>query len=511
MSEPKKIVIVGGGSAGWICAAILSHFLPRGRPTIELIESEKIGIIGVGESTVPPILEMLRRLEIDEAEFIAATQGAFKLGIRFDDWRVKGETYYHPFGHTGGIIAGNEFYQCWLRAKHEGHPSDLQDFAPATAMAKKGKFMLPFKARNTPIGSAATALHIDAYLAAKYLRTYSENKGVTRHEGMIEQVHQNPENGYITGLTLDDGRRIDGDLFIDCSGFRSLLTAQTLKVDFIDWSDQLLCDRAVTTQTTNIRDPHPYTYAGAQDAGWRWCIPLQHRSGNGYVFSSSHISDQQALDTLLSQVEGEQTTDPWFVPVRTGMRRELWHKNVVAVGLAGGFIEPLESTALHLIYRSMEFFLRFYPKDGMDPALQREFNQRMEADYTEIKDFVVLHYCTTEREDTPFWRDVRAAKIPDSLKEKLELYRVNGALREGVEDLFRAPSWQAVMDGMRIRPRNHSPLVDRIPKDELWATLDATLPQLNAFVDTLPSHGDFLRTHCAAPLPPERPKRAVPA
>lgn len=501
MSEIKKIVIVGGGAAGWMCAAILSEFLPKGQPEIELVESEQIGIIGVGESTVPPILQLVHRLGISIKEFIVATQGAFKLGIKFDDWHTKGESYYHPFGHAGGPIQGNNFYHCWLRAKHNGHPSELQDFAPATVMARKGKFLLPTMAPNTPISSASMSVHIDAHLAANFLRNYAEKKGVKRHEGIVTQVHQHPDTGYITGVELEDGRRIDGDFFLDCSGFRSLLTTKTLKVPFVDWSNELLCDRAITTQTININEPHPYTYAGAQDAGWRWRIPLQHRSGNGYVFSSSHITDQQALDSFLPQLEGEQTTDPWIVPFKTGMRRELWHKNCIAVGLAGGFIEPLESTAIHLIYRSMDFFIRFYPTNGIDPALQKEYNRRMATDYEEIKDFVVLHYCTTAREDTPFWRDVRAAKVPDSLQEKIELFRANGSLKEGVDNLFNAPSWQAVMEGMKIRPRSYSPTIDRIPTDYLTSTLNAVLPQLNSFVDTLPSHGQFLRENYPAPVP----------
>jgi tryptophan halogenase len=501
----KRIVIVGGGTAGWMCAAILGHFLPKGRFEIALVESEQIGTIGVGESTVPPILELLRNLGINEQDFIQATQGSFKLGIRFDDWRKKGEQYFHPFGNIGGPVravngTALDFYQLWLRAKQTGHPSGLQDFAPAAVMAHAGKFMLPQKARNTPIGSAAMSLHIDASLAAKFLRTHAEANGVTRHEGIVGQIHQH-DTGFIRSVELKDGREIAGDFFLDCTGFRALLIGQTLKTGFIDWSDELLCDRAVAVQTENINPPHPYTYAQAQSSGWRWRIPLQHRAGNGYVFSSKHISDDDAVASLMAQVEGEAVTKPMIIPFKTGMRAELWSKNCVSVGLASGFIEPLESTAIHLIYRAMDFLLRYFPQRDCDPTLIREYNRRMATDYTEIKDFVVLHYCTTERDDTPFWRDVRNAPVPQTLREKLELFRLNGTLREGVDELFRAPSWQSVMEGMGIRPRAYLPQADQISQSDLEATLAAVSKQLPAFVDTLPSHGEFLKHHCPAHLP----------
>lgn len=497
MTQPvKSLVIAGGGTAGWMCAAILSHYLPK-TIRIQLIESEQIGTIGVGESTVPPFLELIRRLGIDEQEFVRETQGSFKLGIRFKNWRRKGEEYYHPFGHIGGHIDGQDFYQHWLRARDLGDDTPLQTYAPATEMARHHKFMLPFKAPRTPIASASFALHVDASLVAKYLRRFAEARGVTRHEGMIGKVDQDAR-GFLSALELTDGRRIDGELFLDCTGFRALLIEKALGVGYVDWSQELLCDRAIAVQTENINDPHPYTYAEAQDAGWRWRIPLQHRAGNGYVYSSRHISDEEAIQTLLSQVEGQPVTRPMVVPFKTGMRTEIWAKNCVSVGLASGFIEPLESTAIHLIYRSMDFLLRYFPGADCDSNLSREYNLRMGNDYTEIKDFVVLHYCLTQRDDTPFWRDVQAAPVAQSLREKIALFAENGALREGVDELFRAPSWQSVMDGMGIKPRRHNPLVDRVPEADLRATLAAVRQQLPAFVATLPSHGEFLRTHCAA-------------
>ncbi|ATC32756.1 tryptophan 7-halogenase [Caulobacter vibrioides] len=496
----RKIVIVGGGSAGWISAAMLSHYFQNGGCAVELIESEEIGTIGVGESTIPPFLQLLASLGVDEREFIQATQASFKLGIRFEDWKQKGQRYYHPFGAIGGPIGPHEFYQCWLRAKANGHPSNLQDFAPGTVMADQWKFIPPMKAQRTLIAGASYALHVDARLVAKFLRDYAEARGVKRTEGIVTDVVTHPD-GSVAKVIMKDGREVEGDLFIDCTGFRSLLIGKTLDVPFNDWSDMLLCDRAVVVQTENVGAPHPYTVSKAEDAGWRWRIPLQHRAGNGYVFSSRHLSDDAARATLVQNVEGQMLMNPMFIAFKTGMRQRLWHKNVVAVGLAGGFIEPLESTALHLIYRGMDFLLRFFPDRDFDPALAAEYNRRMTADYEEIRDFIVLHYCTTQRDDTPFWRDVRNAPIPDSLKERMALFQAQGVLREGVDDMFRNPSWQSVMEGMGVRPRRYQQLVDTAPYDVIAQTLDQSAPILAAQVAGLPSHGEFLEKHCPAPKP----------
>jgi tryptophan halogenase len=497
MAHLNKIVIVGGGSAGWICAAMLSHYFQNGPTKVELVESEEIGTIGVGESTIPPFLQLIRTLGINEQEFIQETQAAFKLAIRFENWRKKDEVYYHPFGHIGAPLEVNEFYQCWLRAKQNGHPSALQDFAPATLMADTGKFMLPSMAQRTMIANANHALHVDARLVAQYLRKFAETRGVKRTEGIVTDVATRPDGG-IEKVILKDGREVAGDFFIDCSGFRSLLVGKTLNEPFRDWSDVLLCDRAVATQTMNVNPPHPYTLAQAQDFGWRWRIPLQHRAGNGYVFCSRYISDDEAAATLLSQTEGELVRDPWVVHFKTGMRERLWVKNCVAIGLAGGFIEPLESTALHLIYKGMDYLLRFFPDMDADPTLAAEYNRRMTVDYEEIRDFVVLHYATTQRDDTPFWREYQQVKIPDSLRERIDLFKAAAVLRDGVDDMFRAHSWQSVMEGMGIRPDRYQQLVDRIPLSVIMNLMDKSAPMLADFVATLPSHEEFLRTHCPA-------------
>jgi tryptophan halogenase len=497
MAHLNKIVIVGGGSAGWICAAMLSHYFQKGPTQVELVESEEIGTIGVGESTIPPFLQLIRTLGINEQEFIQETQAAFKLGIRFEDWLEKGAVYHHPFGQIGGPLEVNEFYQCWLRAKQNGHPSALQDFAPATVMAKAGKFVLPTMAQRTMIANANYALHVDARLVALYLRKFAEARGVKRTEGIVTDVATRPDGG-IEKVILKDGREVAGDFFIDCSGFRALLIGKTLGEPFRDWGDVLLCDRAVVAQTENVSPPHPYTLVQAQDFGWRWRIPLQHRAGNGYVFASKYLSDDEATATLMSQIEGEVVLGPNIIPFKTGVRERPWVKNVVSIGLSCGFIEPLESTALHLIYRGMDYLLRFMPDMDADQTLAAEYNRRMVADYEEIRDFIVLHYVTTRRDDTPFWRDYQKVDPPETLKQRIDLFKASGVLRDGVDDMFRAPGWQSVMEGMGVRPQRYQQLVDRIPLSVIMNLMDKSAPMLADFVATLPSHEEFLRTHCPA-------------
>ncbi|WP_213980563.1 tryptophan halogenase family protein [Sphingomonas sp. dw_22] len=493
----RKVCIVGGGTAGWMAAALMGHHFKGKLFEIELIESEQIATIGVGESTIPPFLELLAKLEINEQDFIREVRASFKLGIEFRDWKVKGETYYHPFGQIGTPIELSEFYHCWLKAKLAGHEGELQDFAPATVMARDERFMLPFKARNTPIGLASYALHIDAKYVAQYLRRLAEERGVKRTEGIVADARLD-DRGFIETLVLKDGREVRADFFIDCTGFRALLINKVLGVGYRDWSEWLLCDRAIAVQAENLKLPPPVTLAHAQDAGWRWQIPLQHRSGHGHVFSSEFMSDDEATRILLDQIEGPLVIDPMVVPFKTGVREQIWHKNVVAIGLASGFIEPLESTAIHLIYRGMDFLFRFLPDRNCDPKLAAEYSRRMTADYEEIRDFVVLHYCETKRDDTPFWRKCAAMALPDSLRERIELFRVNGTLREGLDELFRNASWHSVLDGMGVRPPTYHPLVDRIDEARLFPAMDQARAQVAAFVKTLPTHQEFIDAHCRA-------------
>lgn len=501
MKPLQKIVIAGGGTAGWVTAAMLSFMLKGTGTAVELVESEEIGTIGVGESTIPPFVVLLRSLGIDEQDFIKSTSASFKLAIRFEDWLTKGHQYYHPFGAIGGQIDVHDFYQCWLRAKAAGHPSELMDFAPAARMADQMKFMLPFKAQRTLIASASYALHVDAKRVAQYLRRYAEERGVTRTEGRITRVRTRPD-GAIAGLDLANGKQVDGDFFIDCTGFRALLIGQTLGVGYIDWSNELLCDRAIAVQTENTDDDgdvHPYTLSQAQDCGWRWRIPLQHRAGNGYVYSSRFLSDDEAIATLMRQVKGRPLTDPAIIPFKTGMRARMWEKNCVALGLAAGFVEPLESTAIHLVYRAVDQLLRHLPDADCDPSLAAEFNRCVGAEYEEVRDFIVLHYCTTQRDDTPFWRAARNTPVPASLRARMDLFKSSGVLRQlAPEELFRAVSWQSVYEGMGVRPARYRPLVDGLPLSVITETLERSVPVLEAQVAGLPSHAQFLRDHCRA-------------
>ncbi|KQW82405.1 tryptophan halogenase family protein [Brevundimonas sp. Root1279] len=494
----KKICVVGGGTAGWIAAALMAEHFKGRLCEIELVESDDIGTIGVGESTVPPFLQLLARLGVDEPEFIRETQASFKLGIEFSDWKQKGERYFHPFGAIGAQVDVSDFYQVWLKAHLNGYPRPLQDFAPANVMAQADRFMLPFKAPRTPLAGASYALHVDAKRVARFLRTYAEARGVKRTEGIVEDVATRPD-GFVQSLRLKSGQVVEADFFIDCSGFRALLIGKALQVAYTDWSHWLLCDRAIAVQTENVSPPHPYTQAHAEDFGWRWQIPLQHRTGNGYVFSSAHLSDDEATAVLMSKVEGRPVVKPMAVPFKTGVRDRIWSKNVLSLGLASGFIEPLESTAIHLIYRGMDFFFRYLPDLDCAPALADEYNRRMTADYEEIRDFVVLHYCLTQRDDTAFWRACRDMVPPESLQAKIDLFRANGSLAEGLDALFRNASWQSVMDGMGVVPRTWHPLVERIPFEGVPAELDKAADLVRRAAEDQPMLQAFLDAHCAAP------------
>ena len=493
-----RICIVGGGTAGWVAAAMLAHVAPG--ITVELVESDDIGTIGVGESTIPPFLELIARLGISESEFIQETQASYKLGIEFRDWHRLGENYFHPFGSIGAPAGMTDFYQLWLRAKGQGYRRGLQEFAPAAVMAHAGRFMLPFKMRRSLIGGAAYALHVDAKLVARFLRRFAEARGVTRTEGIVTDVATRAD-GFVQSLKLKDGREITADFFIDCSGFRGLLIGKTLGVEWRDWSHWLMCDRAIALQTENAGPPPPYTLSHAQEAGWRWRIPLQHRTGNGHVFSSAYMSDDEATAQLLAQVEGEPVTDPMTVPFRTGVREHVWRGNVLSLGLAAGFIEPLESTAIHLVYRGMDFFFRYLPNTDCDRSLIDEYNRRMTADYEEIRDFIILHYCVTERDDTAFWRACRDMELPPELARRIALFRTNGTIPETLDGPFRNISWQSVFDGMGVVPRTHHPLAERMDLAAAIADMDGAAEGLVRLVAELPTHARFLADHCPAPQP----------
>jgi tryptophan halogenase len=511
MDEPRrplrKVCIVGGGTAGWMAAALMAKHFDGKLFDIELVESDDIGTIGVGESTVPPFLQMLTKLGVNEQAFVKETQASFKLGIQFRDWLRPGESYFHPFGAVGAPIGLSDFYHVWLKARMNGYARPFQDFSPANVMAQNGRFIPPFTQPRSPIAGASYALHVDAKLVAGFLRRFAEERGVVRTEGIVEDVATRPD-GFVQRLRLKSGKEIEADFFIDCSGFRALLIGKALGVGYEDWSHWLLCDRAIAVQTENVGPPPPYTLAHAQKFGWRWRIPLQHRAGNGYVFCGRYLSDDEATATLMSQVEGEPVVKPMVVPFKTGLRERTWDKNVLSLGLASGFIEPLESTAIHLIYRGMDFFFRFLPDLDCDPRLAEEYNRRMRADYEEIRDFVIMHYCTTQRDDTPFWDECRTMELPATLQRKIDLFRVNGTVSEGLDELFREVNWQSVLDGMGVVPRSYHPLADRLPFDRVPGELDRAALGLGEAVRALPTHGEFLRDHCAAPMPEKPPQPA---
>ncbi len=493
MKPLSKIVIVGGGTSGWLAASMLCHHLKRELCEIELVESEELGTIGVGESTVPPFVGLIHRLGIDEQEFIRATEGTYKLGIQFVGWHERHDKYFHPFGVIGKPIGSHDFYQCWLKARANGDTSALQDFSPCNVMAEQGRFFHPAKARNTPIGGANYALHVDALLVTRYLRGYAEARGLKRTEGRVTEVKRRAD-GFIESVRLARGEEIRGDFFIDCTGFKALLIGKTLGVENVDWSNYLPCDRAVVVKSENQGPLLPYTRATAEAAGWSWRIPLQHRVGNGYVYSSRFISDAAARAALLRGLGGAAVEETRVIPYTTGHREQFWKQNCLALGLSSGFIEPLEATSIHLIARGMDFFLRYFPDQSCDAALMREYNRRIIADFEEVRDFIVLHYAATARQDTPFWQWCRDITLPDSLRERIELFRGHGALREGVDELFRASSWQSVFEGMGIKPHDWCPRVENLDYTQIKDTLKTARAAIQGMVAHLPTHEEFLQS-----------------
>lgn len=492
MNPMSNIVIVGGGTAGWLAAAMLCHHLKRSQYNIQLVESEEVSTIGIGESTVPPFVGLVKRLGIDENEFMRATEGTFKLGIQFSGWHQQTDTYFHPFGVIGKPIEQYDFYQCWLKARSQGDTSALHEFSPCSVMAEQGRFFHPERARNTPIGGANYAYHVDASLVARFLRQYAETRGLRHTSGKVSHITQK-QNGFINSVILEDGREITGDFFIDSTGFKSLLLGKLLNVDHIDWSEWLPCDRAIAIKSEHAEPIRPYTRAIAQSAGWMWQIPLQHRVGQGYVYASAFCSDTTARSTLLRKA-GKVIEEPRVIPFVTGHRRQIWKHNCLALGLAAGFIEPLEATAIHLITRGLDFFLRYFPDQECSPALANEYNRRVIGDFEEIRDFIVLHYCATSREDSAFWRHCQQIVPPNSLRERIELFKEQGTLRDGTDELFRATSWQSVFEGMGIRPAKYSPRIENLDYNQIVTSLKTAKQAIQGMVAHLPSHQDFLHS-----------------
>lgn len=494
----RSICIVGGGTAGWMAATLLSNVLRGSGIKLTLVESADIASIGVGESTVPSIMDFIQASQINLKDLIQATSASFKLGIRFADWSVPGEGFFHPFGRTGKDINGFDFYQAWLKSLADGQDSNWLDYSPAATMAEQQRFMLrPQHPNNWVQASYAHALHLDAIQLARFLRQLCLTRGVSRIEATVKEVIVD-HRSFIQSLTLDDGSNLSSDFFIDCTGFKGLLIEQALQVGYQDWSHYLPCNRAVTIQTENQAPPVPYTVATARQAGWSWAIPLQHRTGNGYVYASQFCSDEEAKDTLLSTVTGKVLSQPRVIPFVTGKRNKLWQQNCLALGLAGGFLEPLESTAIHLVYKTLVHFIQHFPDRDFDQEVQDGFNLKIDQDYQEIRDFIILHYCTSKRQDSALWRWCQDMPVPETLASKIALFKQRGQIPHSSGQFFSSDSWYAILEGMKIRPNKYHPLLDAFNRQDLARLLDENRQQIRAEVQKMPSHHDYLQTHCPA-------------
>jgi tryptophan halogenase len=509
----QRIVIVGGGTAGWMAAATFARLLNNGYTHVTLVESEEIGTVGVGEATIPPLINFNRMLGIDENAFVAATSATFKLGIEFVDWGALGDRYFHPFGTYGQDLQGVHFHQLYLREKARRAMPDIAAWSMSSMAAAKGKFGRAAEHAKSPVRELAYAFHFDASLYARYLRGYAERAGTTRIEGKIAKVDLRPADGYVEAVMLDDGQRIAGDLFIDCSGFRGLLIEEALHTGYESYAHWLPCDRAVAVPCAlpDPVEPDPFTRSTARQAGWQWRIPLQHRMGNGLVYCSDFLDDDAAEAQLLASLEGEALATPRRLRFTAGRRRESWNRNVVALGLSSGFIEPLESTSIHLVQAALQRLIALFPDRRFDPAERTEFNRQMHDLYEDIRDFIILHYKATRRDDAPFWNRVRTMDIPDSLQRKIDLFAGKGRMfREGY-DLFSNPSWVAVCLGQGIVPERWEPAVDALDEEKVAIALEQMRRGYLDTAERLPTHGDFLRRTAPSPLAAPTPPAPAPA
>ncbi|MGI4731208.1 MAG: tryptophan halogenase family protein [Janthinobacterium lividum] len=495
----RSVAVVGGGSAGWMSAAAISKMFGR-KIDVVLVESEEIGLIGVGEATVPHLSAFNRLLGIDEAAFVRETQGSFKLGIQFNDWGRIGDSYVHGFGTIGRDVGMLPFHQYWLKARAEGRAGDIGRYSLNTVAAPLGKFMgsasdVP---RESPLADIAYAYHFDAVLYARFLRRRAEAQGVRRIEGKVVAVHREGMRGFVESVQLESGERIGADLFVDCTGFRSLLIGDALGVGFDDWSHWLPCDRALAVPCEKVGPPMPYTRSTAREAGWQWRIPLQHRTGNGHVYSSGFTTDDRAADVLLATLDGKALADPRPIRFTTGKRRKLWDRNVVALGLAGGFLEPLESTAIYLVQAGINRLMHLFPDADCDVVLQDTYNEQSTFEYERIRDFLILHYHVTQRSDSEFWNYVRTMTIPDTLRRHIDLFSADGQFFRNGSEMFGLTSWVQVMLGQGLHPRTYHPAVDWIADADLHALVGHVGKVVASNVSLMPAHEQFLARCCAA-------------
>ncbi len=494
----RRIAIVGGGTAGWMMAAALSKTLSEHPCEVVLIESPDIPTVGVGEATIPPIQLFNRLLQIDEHEFLRETRGTYKLGIEFVDWFQKGHTYFHPFGRYGADIQNVPFHQYWRKLHQLGEGGSLGDYSLPAVAAYRGTFSPPDDNPRSVLSKMAYAYHLDAGLYADYLRRYAEARGVQRLARRVQGTRLRPDDGFIEAVVFDDNSQLEADFFIDCSGFRGLLIEEALHTGYEDWRHWLPCDRAVAIPCEAQEAPRPYTRSTAREAGWQWRIPLQHRLGNGYVYCSEYLSDEAAETTLLANLEGAPLADPKRLRFTTGRRKQAWNKNCLAVGLSAGFMEPLESTSIHMIQTAIARLMTLFPDRAFDPVDIAEYNRLSDIEFERIRDFLILHYKATTRDDSELWRYTRNMAIPDSLQHKLDLYQSRGRVFRYDEELFADTSWIAVFEGQGLVPRRYDPLVDTYDLERLKAVADKMRRTIAAGADSLPRHEDYLARHCSA-------------
>ena len=489
----KNIVIAGGGTAGWMAAAAMSKLIGKNL-NITLIESDDIGTVGVGEATIPPIKTFHKLLNINEQEFMKETHATFKLGISFENWKENNSEYIHSFGATGKECWAGEFHHFWLHGLQKGITSDFGDYCFELQAAKANKFGF---SKQAPINYA---YHLDATLYAKYLRKFSEKLGVNRIEGKIERVNKNTDTGFISSLTLDSGKTIEGDFFIDCTGFRGLLIEQALHTGYDDWSHWLPCDSAVAVQTKTTEPAIPYTRSIARTSGWQWKIPLQHRVGNGLVYCSKYMSDNDASEELLENIEGEMLTQPRTIKFKTGRRRKGWNKNCVALGLSSGFIEPLESTSIHLIMSGIIRLLRIFPFKGIEQTMIDEYNSKLTSELNAVRDFIILHYNVNQRHDSEFWKHCQYMEIPESLAHKIRLFKETGRVFLDDGDIFRVDSWTQVMLGQGLKPMQYHHIAEIMSDNELNNFMQSIKQSIDNAVKNLPSHHEFINQYCKSDI-----------
>ncbi|MBB5518989.1 tryptophan halogenase family protein [Amphiplicatus metriothermophilus] len=501
-SAIRRIVIIGGGTAGWMTAAALSRLMRNGHSSITLIESDEIGAIGVGEATIPPITAFNKLLGIDENDFVAKTQATFKLGIEFVDWTRRGHRYIHPFGEYGLDIEAVKFYQIWLKLYSlEDDIPYIDEFNLSAVAAKLERFLKPSTDPRSVMSSLAYAFHFDATQYAAYLRRYAEARGVKRIEGKVVDTTLRSEDGFIEAIRLESGEKIGGEFFIDCSGFRGLLIEQALHAGYESWTRWLPCDRAVAAPSERVRDPIPYTRASAHSAGWRWRIPLQHRTGNGCVYCSEHMDDETAMAQLVAGLDSPLTGEPRYLKFTAGRRKEFWKKNCVAIGLSAGFLEPLESTSIHLIQAGVSKLIALFPDGEFNPIERDEYNRLTALQFEQIRDFLILHYHATERDDSEFWRYTRSIPIPETLKAKIELFRSKGRIFRFQDELFGESNWLSVLLGQNIRPRTWDPFVDALDYAQIRGQLMRMHALIRSTAEKMPRHQAYIDRFCAAAKP----------